>query len=659
MRQILRVGSLRDFERFIRILAARPAAMLNRSDVARDVGVAVKTIGEWLSVLETSGQIALIEPWYANFGKRLVKTPKVYFRDTGLLCFLLNLNETTLLPRRCSARSGRGSVFAEMRKLNEIGGRPLGLWYYRDLRGREVDFVLESGGSLSFAECKWGRASRLARSAESVAGQRRDGGRRGSLAARRALCAGPPGRRFVADARGCRGRRERPTGDPRWAVAARGVDSSPGAPTAVPDRAGENRRLSHMRGVRSACILSTATPPREEESMIKNTRGLFLAVLLLSVPAEAQLPPAILVDQLLLRVERLIEEQETEEALEVIQEILALREEHGTELPPEFRFRRAQATFAAGTLEPAKESVTSYLMEAGRDGEFYEDALALLEEVERILERRDAPDCAGQPEGTECWMELANQPGCHVWNEGLELGARAEWTGACASGFATGTGTLTWEWPPDNRQEMKGTYRFGRKHGFSVEEFEDGDVGEGPYVNGKRNGHWVWTYGDGGKAEGPNVDGKRNGHWVQEYANGNVGEGPYVDDQRSGRWVWRFPDGQGESGPYVDGKQDGHWVIKLPDGSRQEGPFVNGAQTGHWTLTFVDGQIEEGPLVDGQRHGQWMITRPDGAVDKGAFVAGQRQGQWVREHPAPTHRICHIRYVDDEAQDEWDCRNPE
>ena len=79
VRQILRVGSLRDFERFLRVLAARPAAMLNRSDVARDVGITGKTVGEWLSVLETSGQIALLEPWYANFGKRLVKTPKVYF----------------------------------------------------------------------------------------------------------------------------------------------------------------------------------------------------------------------------------------------------------------------------------------------------------------------------------------------------------------------------------------------------------------------------------------------------------------------------------------------------------------------------------------------------------------------------------------------------
>ena len=84
-----------------------------------------------------------------------MKTPKVYFRDTGLLCFLLNLDETTLLASPLLGPIWESFVFAEMRKLNDIGGRPFGLWYYRDLPGREVDFVLESGGKLSFVECKW------------------------------------------------------------------------------------------------------------------------------------------------------------------------------------------------------------------------------------------------------------------------------------------------------------------------------------------------------------------------------------------------------------------------------------------------------------------------------------------------------------------------
>ena len=147
--------------------------MLYRSNIARDVGVAVKTIGEWLSVLETSGQIALLEPWFATFGKRLVKTPKVFFRDTGLLCFLLNLDETSLLASPLLGSIWETFVFAEMRKLNEMGGRPFGLWYYRDLPGREVDFVLESGGNLSFLECKWAEhpGARKARNLQRVASE--------------------------------------------------------------------------------------------------------------------------------------------------------------------------------------------------------------------------------------------------------------------------------------------------------------------------------------------------------------------------------------------------------------------------------------------------------------------------------------------------------
>ena len=155
VRQILRVGSLREFERFIRALAARPAGLLNRSDVARDVGVAVKTISDWLSVLEASGQIALLEPWYANFGKRPVKTPKVFFCDTGLLTFLLNLDSRSLLGSPLLGAVWETFVFAELRKYNEASGRPFRLFHYRDHRGGEVDFVLEAGGALHYLECKW------------------------------------------------------------------------------------------------------------------------------------------------------------------------------------------------------------------------------------------------------------------------------------------------------------------------------------------------------------------------------------------------------------------------------------------------------------------------------------------------------------------------
>jgi predicted AAA+ superfamily ATPase len=155
VRQILNVTSLRDFERFLRILAVRSGGMLNKSDVARDVGVSVKAIGDWLSVLQASGQIVLLEPWFTNITKRMVKTPKVYFRDSGLLCFLLNLTEQSVLASPLLGAVWETIVFSELRKLNAALAEPVNFWYYRDQRSREIDFILEAGGKLSFVEAKW------------------------------------------------------------------------------------------------------------------------------------------------------------------------------------------------------------------------------------------------------------------------------------------------------------------------------------------------------------------------------------------------------------------------------------------------------------------------------------------------------------------------
>ena len=155
VRQILNVTSLRDFERFIRILASRSGNMLNKTDIARDVGVSVKAIGDWLSVLEASGQIILLEPWFSNFDKRIVKTPKVYFRETGLLCYLLGLNRNSLGNSAFLGSVWETFVFSELRKINAGLAEPVNFWYYRDQRAREVDFLIQTGDVLSFIECKW------------------------------------------------------------------------------------------------------------------------------------------------------------------------------------------------------------------------------------------------------------------------------------------------------------------------------------------------------------------------------------------------------------------------------------------------------------------------------------------------------------------------
>ena len=173
VRQILNVTNLRDFERFLRILAARSGGMLNRSDIARDVGVSVKAIGDWLSVLQASGQIVLLEPWYTNISKRMVKTPKVYFRDSGLLCFLLNLSTETLTASPFIGAVWETLVFSELRKLNAALAELVDFWYYRDQRAREIDFVLETGGRLSFLEAKW-REHPMNREGQTVAAVSRE-----------------------------------------------------------------------------------------------------------------------------------------------------------------------------------------------------------------------------------------------------------------------------------------------------------------------------------------------------------------------------------------------------------------------------------------------------------------------------------------------------
>ena len=156
IRNLIRVGSLRDFERFLRLLALRSGQLLNKSDLARDVGVSLPTLGEWLSVLETSHQVTLLEPYYGNPGQRLIKTPKVYFHDTGLLCFLAGISPSTLLPG--SPLIGpiwETFVFGQISRALSWRTTAAALFFWRDRYGNEVDFVIETGGKLRPVEAKW------------------------------------------------------------------------------------------------------------------------------------------------------------------------------------------------------------------------------------------------------------------------------------------------------------------------------------------------------------------------------------------------------------------------------------------------------------------------------------------------------------------------
>ena len=155
VRQILNVSSLRDFERFIRLCAARNGQLLNKTSLASGVGVSLKTITDWLSVLEASNQIALLEPFMANLGKRIVKSPKLYFCDTGLLCFLLGVDAKEIATSPFRGPVWETFLYAELRKYLALTEPSATLWFYRDQQGREVDFVLQRGSRITLVEGKW------------------------------------------------------------------------------------------------------------------------------------------------------------------------------------------------------------------------------------------------------------------------------------------------------------------------------------------------------------------------------------------------------------------------------------------------------------------------------------------------------------------------
>lgn len=156
VRSLLRVGDLRDFERFVRACAARSGALLNLSELARDVSISQSTAREWLSVLEASNQIVLLEPFFGNVNKRLTKSPKLYLRDTGTLCFLLGIDSpSALLASPFIGAIWETFVLGELRRTIQASGSAAQLYFFRDTHGTEVDFALEHNGRVRLIEAKW------------------------------------------------------------------------------------------------------------------------------------------------------------------------------------------------------------------------------------------------------------------------------------------------------------------------------------------------------------------------------------------------------------------------------------------------------------------------------------------------------------------------
>jgi predicted AAA+ superfamily ATPase len=143
VRLITSVRDLAGFRRFLSLLASRHGQMLNRTDLAAPMGVTVPTISEWLRILEITGQVILVPPYFENFGKRLVKSPKVYWGDAGLACHLLGIQSQAELER--SPFMGaifEGFIASEILKSQINRGQRKELYYFRDQQGLEVDFLL-------------------------------------------------------------------------------------------------------------------------------------------------------------------------------------------------------------------------------------------------------------------------------------------------------------------------------------------------------------------------------------------------------------------------------------------------------------------------------------------------------------------------------------
>ncbi len=154
LRGLLNVSSLRDYERFLRAAALRSAQLLNRADLARDVGISGSTAGAWMSALATSHQLALLEPWYGNPTAALVKRPKLYLRDAGLAAFLCGVHDLdALYASPLVGALWETLVCAEIRRAqsNRSGGWNCNFW--RD-RSREADFLLHRAGVFHLADAK-------------------------------------------------------------------------------------------------------------------------------------------------------------------------------------------------------------------------------------------------------------------------------------------------------------------------------------------------------------------------------------------------------------------------------------------------------------------------------------------------------------------------
>ncbi len=155
VRQLRQIGDLMDFQRFLELLAASNGQILNLSGLSRDLGVAVNTVKAWISVLEACNQIFLLKPLYKNKGKRIIKSPKVYFLDTGFLCYLTGITQKEqVFKGPLSGQMFESVVLGEIIRNFYNNGQIPRVFYWRTSYGEEVDFIIEREGKFIPVEVK-------------------------------------------------------------------------------------------------------------------------------------------------------------------------------------------------------------------------------------------------------------------------------------------------------------------------------------------------------------------------------------------------------------------------------------------------------------------------------------------------------------------------
>lgn len=155
VRQLRQIGDLGDFQRFLNLIAAFNGQVLNLSSLSRDLGISVNTLKAWVSILEANRQVVTIKPFYLNKGKRIIKSPKIYFLDTGLLCYLLGITSVTQVFRGpLSGQLFETVVLGEVIRSYYNKGQIPRIFWWRTSCGEEVDFIIEEKDKIMPLEIK-------------------------------------------------------------------------------------------------------------------------------------------------------------------------------------------------------------------------------------------------------------------------------------------------------------------------------------------------------------------------------------------------------------------------------------------------------------------------------------------------------------------------